>query len=543
MLNKTQKISGVLLLLAAFAASANVEVIPAVHFDVSGPLSRVSPLASDSSQTPRVIPLLRLPLPSGTSALSKLDSAIQSTAGPLVSVTAGINIDGVGRGFSGPQGTFAVSVAPPDTNGAVGATQYVQWVNTSFAVFNKATGAVTFGPVTGNTLWAGFGGPCETRNDGDITVQYDKIANRWVMSQFAIPGSISPFTGGFLQCFAVSTSSDATGSYYRYAFSMPNFNDYPKIAIWPDAYYASFNMFNAAGTAFLGARACAFDRSNMLIGAAATAQCFQQGTQVAGLLPSDFDGTRRPPAGAPNYFVNFGANSLNIWSFHVDFGAPASSTFSGPTVVPVAAFSPACGGGTCIPQLGTPQQLDSLADRLMHRVAYRNFGTHESLVLNHSVAAGATVGVRWYELRSPRTTPTVFQQGTYAPADGTFRWMGSIGMDSAGNIAMGYSASSTGASPSIRYTGRVPTDTLGIMQSENTIIAGGGSQIGGLSRWGDYSSISIDPVDDCTFWYTTEYLHNSGVFNWSTRIATFKFPSCVPTNRSYLVPIVDFILN
>lgn len=539
---------GTFLLVTSSNASAGVEVIQADHYDISSaPLGSIiprAPSAAAAQQAPRVIPLGRIPLPKTPFAAAQMDPALQSSATALVPVSTGKNMDGVGQGFSGPQGSFSVSVAPPDTNGAVGETQYVQWVNTSFAVFDKSTGAVVYGPAAGNTLWAGFGGPCESRNDGDPVVQYDKIAKRWVMSQFSIPTYLTG-SGGFYQCFAVSTTSDATGSYYRYSFAMPNFNDYPKTAVWPDAYYASFNMFNATGTAFLGAQACAFDRAKMLTGAAATAQCFQLSASYGGLLPSDLDGSAQPPVGSPNYFVNFGANSLNIWRFHVDFTTPANSSFTGPTNLPVAAFTPACGGGTCIPQAGTSQQLDSLGDRLMHRLAYRNFGDHESLVLNHSISTGSSVGVRWYELRNPSAAPTVYQQGTYAP-DLTYRWMGSIGMDQSGNIAVGYSASSASLNPSIRFAVRTPGDALGTLQAENTVIAGGGSQLSGLSRWGDYSSISIDPVDDCTFWYTNEYLKSSGTFNWSTRIASFKLPSCVPSGgnvAAWMIPIVNLLLG
>jgi hypothetical protein len=400
----------------------------------------------------------------------------------------------------------------------VGATQYVQWVNESFAVFNKTTGALVHGPVAGNSLWTGFGGGCETNNDGDPVVQYDKAANRWIFTQFSVT------TTPYLQCVAVSTTSDATGTYNRYAFSQPNFPDYPKLGVWPDGYYISFNMFS--GNSFVGGRACAFDRTAMLAGAAATQICFQLSNAFGGLLPSDLDGSSPPPAGSPNFFVAFGSNSLDLWKFHADFATPANSTFSGPTSIPVAAFSAACGGGgTCIPQLGTNQQLDSLADRLMYRLAYRNFGDHEALVANHSVTAGSSVGVRWYELRSPNATPTVFQQGTYAP-DSNYRWMGSIGMDKVGNIAVGYSVSSASMNPAIRYTGRTPADPLGTLQLENTILNGAGSQTSGLSRWGDYSAMTIDPGDDCTFFYTNEYQKASGSFNWSTRIASFKFPSC-----------------
>ncbi len=229
--------------------------------------------------------------------------------------------------------------------------------------------------------------------------------------------------------------------------------------------------------------------------------------------------------------MNFGSNSLNLWKFHADFATPGNATLTGPTNIPVAAFSAACGGGACIPQPGTRQKLDSLADRLMYRLAYRNFGATESLVVNHSVKVSGNkraqvVGIRWYELRvSSVGAPVVHQQGTFSP-DSTNRWMGSIAMDKVGDMALGYSESSSTVFPSIRYTGRVPTDPLGTMQAENIIKAGGGSQLSNLSRWGDYSAMTVDPVDDCTFWYTTEYLKSSGTFNWSTWISSFKFPGC-----------------
>jgi hypothetical protein len=165
----------------------------------------------------------------------------------------------------------------------------------------------------------------------------------------------------------------------------------------------------------------------------------------------------------------------------------------------------------------------------MYRLAYRNFGTHESLVVNHSVTVGSnkgtSVGIRWYEIRDPNGTPTVFQEGTFAP-DSSFRWMGSIAMDNVGDIALGYSLSSSSVFPSIAYTGRVPTDPLGTMEGENIVKAGGGSQVKSFIRWGDYSAMVIDPVDDCTFWYTTEYIASTGSFNWSTEITSFKFPRC-----------------
>src|SRR5205807_1919318 len=223
----------------------------------------------------------------------------------------------------------------------------------------------------------------------------------------------------------------------------------------------------------------------------------------------------------------FDVNSLTLFKFHVDFATPGNSTFSTPTSIPVAPFTPLCAGARgCVPQSGGDgTQLDSLADRLMYRLAYRNFGDHESLVVNHTVAVDSNSGVRWYEIQNPNGTPTVAQQSTFAP-DSNFRWMGSIAMDGSGDIALGYSVSSASMFPSIAFAGRTLADPASTLGSETTIISGGGSQTGNLTRWGDYSAMQIDPSDDCTFWYTTEYLKNSGSFNWNTRIANFKFPGC-----------------
>ncbi len=465
------------------------------------------------------------PIPQNQIATNGPDTVVQTSAnGPAVATTSGLNIAGVGNGDYG----FAPNAAPPDTNGAVGATQYVQWVNESFSVFTKSTGAIVPGfPKAGNTIWAGFGGGCEANNDGDPIVQYDKAANRWILTQFSVT------TTPYLQCVAVSTTSDATGTYSRYAFGYgTQFPDYPKLGVWPDGYYISYNIFNN-GSTFAGSKVCAFDRAAMLAGAAATQQCFQLSTSYGGLLPADLDGTIAPTSGTPNFFMNFGSNSLNLWKFHADFATPAKATLTGPTSIAVVSFTPACGGGGCITQPGTSQKLDSLADRLMYRLAYRKFiDGHEALVVNHSVKVSGTknnqvVGVRWYEVRNPSGTPTVFQQSTFSP-DSTSRWMGSIAMDKLGNIALGYSASSSSVFPSIRYTGRLATDALNVMQAESSILTGGGSQLPNLGRWGDYSAMTVDPVDDCTFWFTTEYLKASGTFNWSTRIASFKFPGCLP---------------
>jgi len=516
-----------LLLAVALPLSGQVGPIEkhSVHQDVSAPLSEMIQnranagldLQSGQKEAEKV---RRINLPPGLKPAEEPDSVQQqtvvSTGASLATVqapTSGLGFEGLGNASLG----FTVSSAPPDTNGAAGLTQYVQWVNSSFAIFNKSTGSLIAGPTKGNTLWSGFGGGCQTNNDGDPIVLYDKQANRWVFAQFSVT------TTPFLQCVAVSTTSDATGTYNRYSFQYSNFDDYPKMGIWPDAYYTTFNMFN--GNTFVGADLCAYDRNAMLNGQPATQVCFQQGSSVGGVLPADMEGTTPPPAGSPNFLLFFGTNNLNLFKFHVDFTTPANSTITGPTAIPVAAFTPVCNGGTCVPQAGTTQQLDSLADRLMYRLSYRNFGSHESLVVNHSVAAGTGGGVRWYELQNPNGTVTVAQQSTFAP-DSKFRWMGSIATDKAGDMAMGYSVSSSASNPSIAFTGRLASDPPSTMQAESTIINGTGSQTGNLSRWGDYSAITLDPADDCTFWYTTEYMKTTGSFNWNTRIASFKFPGC-----------------
>src|SRR5450432_2992602 len=485
--------------------------------DLSAPLTLMPPAVRHDSYVEHPVK----PIPRKYTRTSTVDPVQQATAPAVLAPTALLNFAGVGNGFSGPAGSFTVASAPPDTNGDIGPNHYVQIVNTDFAIFNKS-GTALFGPVAINTLWSGFGGGCQTNNDGDPVVNYDPIANRWVISQFSVG------TTPFLQSIAVSQTPDPTGAWFRYSFTYTDFPDYPKIAVWPDAYYITFNSF-IGGATFNGARVCAYDRTKMLTGAAATQQCFQTSTSFGGILPADIDGATLPPAGSPNYVVGLGATAgLVYWKFHVDFTTPSNTTFTGPTTLTTAAYTEACSGGTCIPQSGTTQKLDSLADRLMFRLAYRNFGDHEALVTNHSVTAGTSTGVRWYELRPDASRNlSVFQQGTYAP-DANFRWLGSVAFDGSGNMGLGFSVSSSTLHPEIHYTGRLAGDAAGTMtQGEATIINGAGSQTGSsLSRWGDYSNMVVDPVDDCTFWYTTEYIPANGAFNWSTRIGSFKLPGC-----------------
>jgi hypothetical protein len=493
-----------------------------IKLDVSPALRDVKPIP------PQMLPrrmseneLHRGRVPPGTRGG---DPVVQSLLGPLVMPTPIQNFEGISNLWGG---------YPSDTNGEVGPNHYVQMVNVGFQIWNK-TGGSLYGPADIHTLWTGFGGVCETRDDGDPVVLYDQLADRWLLSQFALPAYP---VGPSYQCIAVSQSADPTGAYYRYVYttSQTLIEDYPHLGVWPDGYYMTTNQFQSG--AFVGGGAFAFDRAKMIAGQTAAMVYFSTTSQYGGQLPSDLDGVTPPPAGSPNYFIEmdddtfgFPTDRLNLFKFHVDWTTPANSTYSGPTAINTAAFdSDLCGYDTdCLPQPGTAQGVDALADRLMFRVAYRNFGDHEALVLNHTVDVSGTdhAGIRWYELRSPNTTPTIYQQGTFAP-DALDRWVASIAMDRQGNIGLGYNVTSSSVYPSIRYTGRLASDAPGTLpQGEATIINGSGAQTGPAGRWGDYSDLTVDPSDDCTFWYTTEYYPVTSSTGWHTRIGSFKFPQC-----------------
>ena len=478
----------------------------------------------ESKGLPRPRPYTGIPQPEVVDPVTQISIPVQTTSkagGPLFPTpTIGRNFDGLGNGVAG----FTVNSAPPDTHGAVGTTQYVQIVNGSaFAVYNKSTGALVLGPTSTNSLWSGFGGKCQTANDGDPIVNFDAAAQRWVITQFAV----SPRSAPFLECVAVSQTADATGAYNRYAFSYNDFPDFPKFAVHPDAYYFTFNVFNAAATAFVGSRACAYDRARMLQGLSATQQCFTLApTSDFGLLPSDPDGSSSVAAGSPNYMIAKRATSLAMYKFKANFANSALTTFTGPTLIPVAAYTELCSAtGTCVTQPGTTTQLDSLGDRLSSRLSYRRYADGRvSLVTSHAVSTG----LRWYEIRNPdAAAPVIFQQGTFAPSS-TTRWLGAMAQDKNGNFGIGYSASSSanGIRPSLRFAARTPTDTAGLLGPETTIIAGAGVQNAGLTRWGDYASMTVDPVDNCTFWFTSEYMKTTGSFNWNTRVASIKLAGC-----------------
>jgi hypothetical protein len=429
--------------------------------------------------------------------------------------------------FSGIIGSQGGGFEPPDTNSDVGATQVVETVNLAYAVYNKTNGNVIMAPKAISTLYAPLGGTCGTQNLSDPTATWDNAAQRWVITIIAYNGNFSQNAA----CVAVSTSADATGTYNLYSFSYGNvLPDYPKLGVWPDAYYLTTDSFPGGG-GFSGAESCALNRANMLAGQpAGSTVCFQRSSSDFALLPADLDGSNPPPSGAPNFEMdlNTSNNKLNLYKFHVDFNNVNNSTFTGPTLLTVAAFSDACPNTrSCIPQPSPGERVDAIGNRLMHRLAYRNYGDHEAMTAVHSIAptsGSGSAASRWYEIRNPNSSPTIFQSGTVVHPTYSV-WMGSIAMDKAGDIALGVSASSSALKPTVAYVGRVPSDTLGTMESPFVVIQGTGVQVGGFNRWGDYSSMQVDPADDCTFWYTQMYYSSNGG-NWNTRLDSFKFRSC-----------------
>lgn len=490
-----------------------------LQFSVSPPVRDLPPQAHTGPARER--PIGR-PFAAGRGPGLTVDPIVQtSTPSPATALVSG-QWEGLGTGYPG----YSITAVPPDPNIAVGPNHIVQWVNNAFVVFDKQ-GRQLLAPVDDSTFW-GSATCNQLGGFSDPIVQYDRMADRWVIGEVGIP-LLPGLIGQFAQCFAVSTTPDPTGTYYMWGYGFgSDLNDYPKIAVWPDGYYVTWNIFSG-GQTFLGPEACAWDRNGMLAGVAAPSfVCFTLGPQYASLLPSDLDGSRAPPIGSPNFLMNVdpSAGTLYLWKFHVDYAVPRNSTFTGAAVPGVAPFTAPClTTQDCVPQPATPQKLDALGDRLMYRLAYRNLGDHASLVATHSVlAAGGNIAVRWYEVRDPNGSPTVYQQSTFAP-DGDSRWMGSIAMDQSGNIGVGYSVSSGTTYPSIRFSGWEAGNPLGTLQNETFAVTGGGAQTG-YNRWGDYSAMRVDPADDCTFWYTQEYYISSGSFNWATRVAAFKFDNC-----------------
>jgi hypothetical protein len=519
----------------------------------------------------------------------------QHAQGTRPPVAVADTFDGLGYGFAGPQGVWT-GRNPSDNTIAVGPDHIVQIVNTRLAVFTKqgtrfaSTGRVLYGPVPTNTVFKGFGGACDTDDNGDAVVRYDQLAQRWliVMPIFrqmkrradqpapweasshvylsppgvsgqpgpAVPLYVPPAApptpplppegrrfpsrfqpppeeqGPWAMCYAVSTSADPLGSWYRYEFLRPLFPDYPRPAVWPDGYYVP----SSTGDTVVQKHTCVADRTRMLAGEPATEQCFVV-DGVSFLNNADLDGTALPPAGAPNIVLAAGGTQLRgtfeddgiyVWQFHADFETPSHSRLSGPVKIPVAPYHFLCDGQltSCVPQPGTDRHLDAQGDKLMARVVDRMVKGQEMIVATHSVATAAgSGGVRWYEFTvAPDRTVRLAQQGTYAP-DGFFRWMASPAIDREGNIGIGYSFGGTPAFAGQRFAGRLAGDAPGVLTLREAVLATGQAAQTNTLRWEDYSQTAVDPSDDCTIWYVGDY-YRAGVDTYSTRISAVRMPGC-----------------
>ena len=545
---------GILLLSSLPLVAQDTTIRRAQAFAISPPLSELAKLP----QTPHygfheANPVRRVPKPH---AGPIVDSVEQSFVPAGSAYTIGANILGVGHGFPG----YSVPDAPPDTTMAVGDTQIVQWVNTSYTVCSKTSPYTCGSAIEGNALWSKLGGVCAANNDGDIIAQFDIVAHRWLLTQ-------NVFVSPYGVCVAVSTSPDATGTYYLYEFPVLNagFPDYPKWGIWPTGYFETWNNFGPGGSGFQGPVLCAYNSAKLLVGDKTAEQICHQYPNVApnyedSLLPGDRDSPTPPPAGQDEFAIgslgDIDNAHLSLYSVHINNESNWSqgATFTGDNdtqLLSIALFTPSCAGnygGDCVPQKGITDLDDSLGDRLMYRFAYWNDGPSETAPLqpvaqhwfvNWDVTAtGGQIGVRWMEVTAPSaavapTALSVYQQGTYSP-DGVWRWMGSLTRDKVGDILLGYSKScgttcpgGTATYPSIAIAGRQVNDPLGLgnLEAESLVVAGAGSQPDTSNRWGDYSSMRIDQ-DGCTFWYTQEFYEVTASYDWSTQIASAKFANC-----------------
>jgi len=584
-------------------AAGSIEIHRAVGFDVSRPLALLratstikttteirpadcgnatcglSPTDQDAAQK-RAEPPAPPTITSAGAAVEQTSQG-QRPAAPLIE-----SFDGLGVGFQGPQATptsRGFYRNPSDNSLAAGPDNIVQIVNSRLTVFTKKgarydkSGTVLYGPVPTNTIFSGFGGVCEARDNGDAVVRYDQLAGRWliVMPIFsriapgefesrgepqtpgkaalhgtaarpgqpsepgppvAPPKSPPEAQGTYAMCYAVSTSSDPLGTYYRYAFERTLFPDYPRPAIWPDGYYVP----TSTGDTVIQKHVCIADRNRMLKGQPATEQCIVI-DGVNFLNNADIDGTEAPPPGAPNIMMAAGGTQLKgifdddgiyFWKVHVDWDNPANTKASGPVKINVAPYHYLCNGqlSNCVPQPGTDQRLDAQGDKIMQRLVYRRVGGHESIVAAHSIATKAGGGgVRWYEFRlDKKSDPFLYQQGTYAP-DSFYRWMPSIAMDKKGDIGVGYSFGGGANFAGQRFAARLAGDEKGALTLHETVLVNGEAAQTTTLRWEDYTTTAIDPSDDCTFWYVGDYLKAGETgfsAGYSTKIGSFRLPGC-----------------
>jgi hypothetical protein len=570
-----------------------------MNFDVSAPFASVRPLVPAETSETTCCGLspdssdreqgnndpAPAPKPVITEAGAAVEQRAQGKRPPSLLVES---FDGLGAGFRGPNGT-ATFKSPSDNSLAVGPNHIVQIVNTRIAVYSKAggryskTGKVLYGPVATSTLWAGFGGVCEARNNGDGVVRYDQLAGRWLFvmpiftrtnpgeyppghgdpvhaGQASAPGASANLRpnppppppnplagkhvfsgseaetkprGTFAMCYAVSLSDDPLGAYYRYAFERTLFPDYPRPAVWSDGYYVP----TSTGDEVIQKHVCIADRPKMLQGQPATEQCIVI-DGVSFLNNADIDGQEFPPPGAPNIMMAAGGTQLKnvfeddgiyVWKVHVDWKTPANTKVTGPEKIAVAPYHFLCNGQltSCVPQPGTERRLDAQGDKLMQRLVYRKIGKRESIVAAHSVATQAGGGgVRWYEFRLDRhRNPYLYQQGTYAP-DEFYRWMPSIAMNRNGDIGVGYSFGGTPNFTGQRFAVRSAKDRKGTLALRETVLASGEASQTNSLRWEDYVTTAIDPSDDCTFWYVGDYLKKGETDQYSSKIGSFRVPGC-----------------
>ncbi|CAG0944069.1 hypothetical protein ANRL1_01569 [Anaerolineae bacterium] len=531
-----------IVVLAIVILSHNVETISAQAPGVQGPIIgapvRPTSFNGDLRQLPKLAPrprratTRRSVMPRQPSQSPQLDPARQKNPAAIRMPIPDLSFKALDIVSAGNVGL------PPDPNGDVNSNYYVQAAIMGIGIYNKITGT-QLATATMQSLWsgAGTGTPCDTDHVEDPIVVFDTIAQRWIVSDMSWIDLWPNPSVNFYQCVAVSKTNDPiTGGWWFYPFLIDTTNsiDYSRLTVWSDGYYMATNLFNSGGS-FAGVAVWAMNRSAMINGSATSIIKFTLscgGTCYASLLPSNLRGTL-PPNGTPNFYASIDSpNIFHLWKFHVDWATPANSTFTGPTDLTVSNFSWDTNPfSQVIPQFGTTQKLQIFGDRLMMQLQYRNLGGVESLWANHSVYSGGVVGIRWYEIRSPNGSPTVHQQSTYQP-DNDYRWMGSLAVDNGSNMALGYSASSASIYPAIRYAGRLSSDPLNTLgQAEQLLLqgTGPGQDPYGWGAWGDYSAMTVDPVDDCTFWYTSEYFATGLPQQWQTRVGAFRYPTCNPT--------------
>lgn len=498
----------------SFAAAQSAAPIAgeADSYFLSDPVREVAsepPAAGDGEGGPvRAVPLQGVPAAAGDAGAAASDPLKDQGAAPGKTPAPDLVFDGLSSS------QFEFPAVPPDTVGDVGPSHYIQMVNaTKVAIFNK-NGTAALPPFDLGALWPS--GNCAVPDDGDPQVLWDSLAGRWVLLQFALdsaPGDL---------CIAVSQTGDPTGSWHLYQFTTPAFPDYPKIGVWPTGYYVGTN---GGGNYY----AHALNRTKMLAGDA-TAELVNFGGQQNMMLPADVDGTAGPDPQGGIFYTQLddighgGTDRIELYRLTPDFATPANSTFTNFADIPLAPFQwTACGFfvSRCIAQQGTSERIDSLSWWPMHRFAYRRFAKHEALVGTFTVGGTAAengASPRWFELRNTGSGWSLYQEGTHDPPDNHNRFMGSIAIAANGDIALGYSVSSSTMFPSIRYATRKKGNPLGTLKPEQTLKAGSGSQTLSSGRWGDYSAMSVDPADECTFWYTNQYYQTTSAADWKTAV-------------------------